>query len=321
MEQTLIIINNNVIDRLGQFINSTQTSITSSIYSTVIAAATLYFVIFGIATLRGTTGEPFMEIVIRGAKVAIVIALATNPSLYNEWVVRPIFHDIPLGLQQAVAGGDAGITGFAKMFGKIHDLAIDIYNKSSGVTEPIMAAMAAVVVVAIAAIYCGVGAALLLVVQIALGLLVALGPIFIGFFLFAPTRNWFSGWLGQVVNYLVLYLIILGVGALITSAIYDTVPDTSAYSFSELFNFALTAVLMMFLGAGAFVFLPGIASGIAGGAGLNFLAGGQMVTKTAKFTGRQASGAARGSAQLAGGVRRQFMRQAQSQAGSSKRAA
>jgi type IV secretion system protein VirB6 len=321
MESALILINNNVMSRLGQFISTTQSNITSSIHATVVAAATLYFVLFGIAILRGTTGEPFMEIVIRGAKVAIVIALATNPSLYNEWVVRPVFYDIPNGIQQIFAGGDAGITGFAKMFGTIHNLAIDIYNKSSGVTEPVLAVIAGVTVTICAGIYAGVGSALLIGVQIFLSLLVALGPIFIGFFLFAPTRNWFDGWLRQAVNYLVLYLIVLGVGALITSAILQTMPDTSNYSFSDFFNFALTAVVMMFLGAAALVFLPGIASGIAGGAGLNFLAGGQMVTKTAKFAGRSASGAGRGGAQLASGVGRLVSRRSGRHAGSSGRTA
>ncbi|MGL4964745.1 MAG: type IV secretion system protein [Inquilinus sp.] len=304
MEAILITINNNIMDRLGQLISTTQSNVTSSIHSTVIAAATLYFLMYGIATLRGTTGEPFMEIVIRGAKVAIVVALATNPALYNEWVVRPVFYDITNGIQQIFANGDAGIVGFAKMFSKVHDLAIDIYNKSSGVTEPLLAVVAGVAVTIVAAIYCGVGAALLIVVQIALGLLVALGPIFIGFFLFAPTRNWFSGWLGQVVNFLVLYLIVLGVGSLITSAILQTVPDTSNFNFSAFFNFALTAIAMLFLGAGSLVFLPGIAAGIAGGGRLDFLPGARMVTKTAKSARRQTADAARGARLVAGDVGR-----------------
>ena len=77
----------------------------------------------------------------------------------------------------------------------------------------------------------------------------ALGPIFIGLFLFEPTRRWFSGWLGQAVNFLCLYLFILGIGALITNAILGIIPDYADFDFAQLSDLVLTCVALMLFGA------------------------------------------------------------------------
>ena len=130
--RSLLTAYNQIVGRLDNFITSTQTSITSSIHSTVIAAATLYFVMYGIAILRGLSEEPFMEIVFRGAKVAIVIALATQSSVYNEWVAQPLMHGIPDGLAQAVAGEKGGAQVFADMYSKVHAIAASVWDKSRG---------------------------------------------------------------------------------------------------------------------------------------------------------------------------------------------
>jgi type IV secretion system protein VirB6 len=304
MEPILLTAYNQIVGRLDNFITSTQTSITSSIHSTVIAAATLYFVLYGIAILRGLSEEPFMGIVIRGAKVAIVIALATQSSVYNEWVAQPLMHGIPDGLAQAVAGEKGGAQVFANMYSKVHAIAASVWDKSRGATEPIYAAIGGGILIVCGALYTGIGTALLIIVQIALSLLVALGPIFIGLFMFEPTRRWFSGWLGQAVNFLCLYLFILGIGALITNAILGIIPDYADFDFAQLSDLVLTCVVLMLFGAACILFLPSIATGIVGGASLNFLAGGSMIKRTAQTAGREAGRGLHGARLLAGDARR-----------------
>lgn len=304
MDPILVTAYNEVTSRLDNFISSTESSITSSIHTSVIAAATLYFTLYGIAILRGTVREPFMEIAIRGIKIAIVITLATQSAAYNEWVAQPLMHTIPDGLAQAVSGEKGGAQVFADMYSKVQALAASVWHNSSGTIEPIYAALVGIILIFCGGLYTGVGTALLIVVQIALALLVALGPIFIGLFMFEPTRRWFFGWLGQAVNFLCLYLFIMGVGALITNSILKIIPDYGNYGFAELSDLAMTSVVLMLLGAAAIVFLPSMASGIVGGAGLHFTAGGSMIRRTSAGFTNEISRAGRGARHVAGDVNR-----------------
>jgi type IV secretion system protein VirB6 len=300
----LVTLYNEILSRLDAFINTTQTSITSSIHSTVIAAATLYFVLYGIAILRGLSEEPFMEIVIRGAKVAIIIALATQSSVYNEWVAQPLMHGIPDGLARAVAGENGGAEVFSKMFDTIHVVAQSMYDKADGSIQRLGAAFVGIVVITCAGLYCGVGVALLALSQIVLSLIVAIGPIFIGLFLFQPTRGFGMGWLGQAVNFQVLYLCILSLGALITNSILRTIPNYGTFDYAQVFDLGMTTIVMTLFGAATIVFLPALASGIVGGAHLPF----GNYARTLRGARREADSTARGARLLVGDAGRAVSR-------------
>lgn len=106
----------------------------------------------------------------------------------------PVTDESGGGIWDAVTGAVSSLTSGAMeaMFG--------------GLYEWLTAMMKNVILFLCGAIYIAVAGAYLLVAQVLLTILAAVGPIFFGFGLFPATRQFFNNWISSVLNYGFLFL-------------------------------------------------------------------------------------------------------------------
>lgn len=227
-------------------------------------ALVLYVLLYGFAILRGAITEPLMDFAIRSLKLAAIYMLATTPA-YGEFVTEPLFHGVPAALARALGGDttqDAG-GAFDHFIGQTAWLADRITEDA----EPwdVMDWLIATAVWICGALAAALGFGIVLVAKIALALLIALGPIFIGLALFEATRRYFFGWLSQAVNYLVLFALIFAVFQLVLAMVSDQWESLQSQD-AMAAGFAFIALSL--LGSIFFLQTPTLAAGIAGGASL-----------------------------------------------------
>ncbi|WP_269714867.1 type IV secretion system protein [Caulobacter sp. NIBR2454] len=224
----------------------------------------LYVLLYGFAIIRGAINEPLIDFSIRSLKLAAIYLLATTPA-YSGYVTEPLFHVMPDMLSRAVGGGQTSEAGaaFDQYLSRAGWLGERLSN-GAGPFDIGQWLMSGAVWIA-GALAAALGFGIVLVAKVALALIIALGPIFIGLALFEATRRYFFGWLSQAVNYLVLFALIFAVFQLVLAMVADQW-ETLQGQDAMAAGFAFIALSI--LGAIFFLQTPTLAAGIAGGASI-----------------------------------------------------
>jgi type IV secretion system protein VirB6 len=253
-----------VDERLDVFLNQGVSRVIAEVAGPIRVALILYVLLYGFAILRGAITEPLMDFAVRSVKLALISFLATNAA-YGPWIAEPLFHRLPDALARAVGGGDIDDAGaaFDQFFNRAAYLGEKIAAQATlSDWVPLVLSGAVWLCGALAA---ALGFGVVTLAKVALALLVALGPIFVGCSLFEATRRYFFGWLGQAVNYLVLFALILAVFQLVLQLVAE---QWSAIEADDPMTGGLVFIALSLLGAIFFLQTPAIAAGIAGGASL-----------------------------------------------------
>jgi type IV secretion system protein VirB6 len=260
--------------RLDAFLGEAASRMLAEVSGPLRAALVLYVLLYGFAILRGAIAEPMMDFAIRSVKLALIAMLVTTAA-YGEWVTQPLFHALPDALARAIAGTPSGDPGqaFDQFFGRAAYLGQKAAKQASPMNWIPLLVSGAVLVIGALAAALGFGIAVL--AKVALALLVALGPAFIACALFEASRRYFFGWLGQAVNYLVLFALIIAIFQLVLAIVGD---QWGRIDGQDPVVGGLMFIGLCLLGAIFFLQTPAIAAGIAGGASVGLADFGNAVS-------------------------------------------
>ncbi len=183
---------------------------------TVFAAAftgmlTIYIALFGYQMLLGRGGLKLTELPVMALKVGLILAFLTSWAAYQTVFFNLLFEGprdllrlFIAPMAQGNAGFDGDVYGGVEAAYRIMSESGAAYARQAGTQANLLQGgpalgsgllwMAAVTVLLITA-------GLIIAAKIVLGLLLALGPIFIGFFLFDATRGLFDGWLRTTIAF------------------------------------------------------------------------------------------------------------------------
>lgn len=250
--------------RLQAFLGAAVPDVLAEVAGPMRLALTLYVLLYGFAILRGSITEPLMDFAVRSLKLAVIFLLVTTPA-YGAYVTEPLFHGLPNTLARALGGGSTEGAGgaFDAFISQTAWLADRVSDGASPFDIGRWIMVGAVWVCGALASALGFG--IVLIAQMALALLIALGPLFIGLALFEATRRYFFGWLSQAVNYLVLFGLIFAVLQMVLAMLADqwtNIQSQDAMSAGFIF------ITLCLLASIFFLQTPTLAAGIAGGASL-----------------------------------------------------
>jgi type IV secretion system protein VirB6 len=193
-----------------------------------------------------------------------IIVYGLNVDSYNAHVA-PFVTGLGDDLATVFPGVDAK-TALDAMANAFIDAFIDMYNAADGFKQTMFAVIAIVAVAIFGGIFMAIAIAYIILAKVALGILVAIGPLFIACAMFPASRDLFKNWTAQVLNYSFLVLL-FSFGAQIEIALMQTqVPAPGAgLTISSVFNISLLSFVMIFVSLN----LPAIAAALAGGIGIS----------------------------------------------------
>lgn len=265
---------NFVVDTL-RLVDATVKPYTVSAWSSVATAnATslrlmliLYFALFGIFVWYGAVQLNMGQIVRHLLTATAVFTLGSSWGAFST-VVYDLFTQAPDALAGALSGGAAGAS---EALGRVFDQGIDaarVVWQQAGPTDLTLALVGGIVFLGTVLM---TGAALVLVVlaKLALAVLLSLGPIFIMFYLFRPTRGFFEGWLRQLANFSLLIVLTFGVLALLLKIIEPATATFVAKGTEVQLKDTAQYLLIAVMGAFLFAMVPGFSAGVVGGFALH----------------------------------------------------
>ncbi|MGK6315620.1 type IV secretion system protein [Neorhizobium sp. DT-125] len=254
---------------LQNFISSGTSNIASWATGPLTAALTLYVVLYGYLVLRGSIQEPILDFAFRAIKLAIILMLVRNAADYQTYVSDLFFETLPREISSALnVGTQPSASTFDALLDKGQSSANDIWSRASWPVD-IVTGIGGMLVIGASFVVAAIGYIVSLYARLALAIVLAIGPIFVALAMFQSTRRFTEAWIGQLVNFVILQVLVVAVGSLLISSIDSTFTAIESYADVLMRPIALCAICI----ASLYVFyqLPGIASALAaGGASLTY---------------------------------------------------
>lgn len=250
-------------DSLTAKMTGISSTISAELTAPLTAAMTIYLFLYGWAIIRGSVQEPLLDFTLRGVKLAIIWTLVSSAGDYSSWVGDTVLNGIP-DFVERLTGSSTRLPSdpVMTMAGKI---SLEIQQQyGTGLAGSIYGYVLSVVLILVAVPFAALAFVVSLLVHFGLALMAAIGPLFVAFALFEVSRGWFFAWLGQILNFALLKLLVIVLMAATTAFIGDvyanfrpeeTVPAVSAF------------LVAMACGTIFFFLLPSIASALSAGAG------------------------------------------------------
>ena len=250
------------------FVSDSVSKLAGQVNTPLRTAVTLYVVLYGFAIMRGAVREPIMDFAWRAIRIVTVVLLATNAGQYQSYVTGLFFESLPKEIGNAIAG--AGLdtssgTPFDKLLSKGIEVAQKIYDQA-GLSD-IAPALVAGILMVFVAVSGFLQFAILLYAKIGLGVVLALGPLFIALALFEATRPFAEAWTRQVANFVILHVLVVALVGLMLTTVNGFIDryGTQAAGTGQLLVGAVAISAVLGLAAYIALQLPEIAGALAGG--------------------------------------------------------
>jgi type IV secretion system protein VirB6 len=298
--------------QLGAYIGDNTARLAGVLEPAIVSLATVYVMGWGYLHLTGKLEEPVVAGIKRLVVLAVVLGASLRLWLYNTLIVDT-FYNAPAQLAAAVVGAADPVATIDAIWQSGGTVAQVLWDKGGIVSGEMGFALAGAVVWLLIGILCVYTMFLIALSNIALAVLLALGPIFIALLLFDSTRRFFATWIGQLANYALITILTVMLAALLLQVVDSYAAQTAARGSAIL---TVDALNMLLIAALVFLVLRQvmpIAAALSGGFALNSMG---FASRSAAWGLRAGSGVAerlaarvaphvaQTSTRLAGSVRR-----------------
>lgn len=211
----------------------------------------------------------FKDIVFEIAKMGFIAGCAFNIPWYVDTVV-PLVTNMPIWMGGILSGHEGDqLNQVDALIGAYVDGLLDLVKAAkfslwdADMSEILLGLLGVVIYLLGGVPFTLVAVGSLITLKVATSVMLALGPVFIAFLMFDPTRQWFFGWMSLVAGFMltqILFAIVLGleISFINTEVIKGGAIDTSlAGCFAMLLYFAAFTVLA--------TELPNYAASVMGG--------------------------------------------------------
>jgi type IV secretion system protein VirB6 len=254
--------------QMGTFIGNNTARLAAALQPAVVTMAVIYVMAWGYLHLTGQIEEPFVAGLKRIMTVAVILGVGLNLWLYNT-VIVDTFYNAPAQLAAAVVGAKDPIATVDAIWSNGGTVAGNLWAKGHVYDLSWGFLIAATMVLCLMGLLCVYVMFLIALSNIALAVLLALGPLFIAMLFFESTRRMFSAWIAQLANYALITILTVMVAALLLQLVQSYAAQTAARGSAILtvdaLNMLLIAVLVLLI---LRQIMP-IAAGLAGGLALS----------------------------------------------------
>ncbi|NSX56797.1 type IV secretion system protein [Parasulfitobacter algicola] len=245
-------------------VNAITAEMSATLATPFAAAATIYVIAYGIAILRGSVDGSGFDFAIQTLKLGIIFTLVSNAGSYTTWVAQVILVGIPDFVTTLTGGAPGGLPsdGVIARAGVISEEIKEEYS-SFNLSGQIYAAVMSGLLYVAASIFGAVAFTITLFAQFGLAIMAAVGPLFVAFALFDFSRGWFFSWLGQIVNFALLQLLVILLAIFATEFIGNVFTQASAVEATQAVVYMLVGLFVVTI---FFFLIPSIAAALSGGA-------------------------------------------------------
>jgi type IV secretion system protein VirB6 len=229
--------------QLASYIGTNTALVAAALEPAIVTLATVYVIVWGYLQLTGRIDEPFVSGLRRLITLAVVLGVAVHLWLYNTLLVDTFYH-APTQLVSALVGAQDPVEAIDAIWERGGAVAGYLWSNGGVLSGDLGFYIAGAVVWALMGLLCVYTMFLIALSEIALAVLLALGPLFVALLLFDATRRFFEAWLAQLATYALITILTVLVAALLLQIVESYAAQTAARGAAILTVDALNMVLI-----------------------------------------------------------------------------
>ncbi len=274
--------------QLATYIGDNTARLASVLEPAMVTLATIYVMAWGYLHLTGKIDEPVVTGLKRILVMALILGVGLRLWLYNTLIVDTFYH-APAQLAAAMVGSSDPVGTIDTIWESGGAVAGNLWTKAGTLWSELGFYIAGAVVWCLMGLLCVYAMFLIALSTIALAVLLALGPLFIGSLFFDATKRFFAAWMAQLANYALITVLTVMVAALLLRVVQSYAAQTAARGTAIMTVDALHMVLMAVLVFLVLRQVMPIAAGLAGGVALNSFG---LASRSIGWGARKTGGAA-----------------------------
>ncbi len=252
--------------QLGTYIGNNTARLAAALQPAVVTMAVIYVMAWGYLHLTGQIEEPFVAGLKRIMTLAVILGVGLSLWLYNN-VIVDTFYNAPAQLAAAVVGAQDPVATVDAIWNSGGTVAGNLWERGHASLSNVGFLAAAIAVWCLMGLLCVYVMFLMALSNIALAVLLALGPLFIAMLFFDATRRMFAAWIAQLANYALITILTVMVAALLLQLVQSYAAQTAARGSAiftvDALNMLLIAVLVLLILRQIMPVAAGLAGGIA----------------------------------------------------------
>jgi type IV secretion system protein VirB6 len=254
--------------QLTAYIGDNTARLAAALEPAIVTLATVYVMAWGYLHLTGKIDEPVVAGLKRIAMIALVLGVGLRLWMYNTMIVDT-FYAAPSRLAAAVVGSGDAVGTIDTIWENGGTVAGNLFERASLLRGDFGFYIVGAVVWCLMGALCVYAMFLIALSSIALAVLLALGPLFIGMLFFDATKRLFVAWIMQLANYALITVLTVMVAALLLHVVQSYAAQTAARGTTIVTVDALHMVLVAVLVFLVLRQVMPIAAGLAGGVAIS----------------------------------------------------
>lgn len=265
-----------ILQPLDDVMNTTVSGLASAISAPLNLAAIIFIFLYGYNVMTGRVALSMNSLLNNVVKIVVVTTMATNADTFNIYVKNIFFNDLVNAIGNALNGNPSGSNVFDYILLQASARYQEVLAKA-WFLEKIMVGLLGSLMIMAVIVFCIGGFIVQMFAQIALVMIIGLGPLFISLYLFNATRKYTDAWISTLVNFTILQVLVIMLGTIMCKIILFVLKG----SYDSIYYLFPPVVVISVVGAILFRTLPGIASALASGGpyfGAGISSGAQIFT-------------------------------------------
>ncbi len=287
---------------INSFVNKAYIGLIMSNYLVINAVFTAYVVFIGYRLLMHSSKENVQTIVVRLISMLCIYGLIMSWGLYNTFIYN-IFTNEPALIAQTLVNSAGQLGPGQNVTQSMDGIFQAVMNVSAGFfahggfsTAGVLFILYGVLTFVIGFLFCVFALVLYIFAKMMLAIGLALGPLFLLFALFDPTRGWFESWLQKLFTMALIPVVTSTILALMLSVINTTLPRFNVPTDQQTFNGVAPFLGLSLASFALLLEVKTICSSLGGGLTLGAIAkSGALAKQAATVTGAAALGKSIGS--------------------------
>lgn len=252
--------------QLATYIGTNTARLAATLEPAVVTAAVIYVMAWGYLHLTGQIQEPFSTGLKRILVLVLVFGVGLDLWLYNS-VIVDTFYNGPAQLAAAVIGSKDPVGTIDAIWESGGTVAGNLWSKGHLFTGGQGFLIGSIVVWCLIGLLCVYAMFLIALSDIALAVLLALGPLFIAMLLFDATQRLFSAWIAQLTTYALITVLTVMMASLLLQIVASYAAQTAgrgvAIQTLDILDMVLVAVLVFLILRQVMPIAAGLGGGVA----------------------------------------------------------